>query len=89
MAKLAGMLHPCIARYGECRYGDTCRFATVPADNCMEWLRRGTCKFGDKCRYKHPKAVDEDEEDGGLLPAPSLVAALAIFSMVALIRRRI
>ena len=33
--------------------------------------------------------LDEDEEDGGLLPAPSLVAALAIFSMVALIRRRI
>ena len=33
--------------------------------------------------------LDDEEEDGGLLPAPSLVAALTIFSMVALIRRRI
>ena len=33
--------------------------------------------------------LDEEEDDGGLLPAPSLVAALVIFSMVALIRRRI
>ena len=33
--------------------------------------------------------LDEEEDDGGLLPAPSMLAALAIFSMVALIRRRI
>ena len=33
--------------------------------------------------------LDDEEEDGGLLPAPSLLAALAIFSMVALSRRRI
>ncbi len=33
--------------------------------------------------------LDDDEEDEGLLPAPSLVVVLAIFSMVALIRRRI
>ena len=33
--------------------------------------------------------LDEEEDDGGLLPAPSLLAALVIFSMVALIRRRI
>ena len=33
--------------------------------------------------------LDEEEEDDGLLPAPSLAAALAIFGMVALIRRRI
>ena len=33
--------------------------------------------------------IDEEEDDGGLLPAPSLLAALAIFSMVALSRRRI
>jgi len=33
--------------------------------------------------------LDDDDDDGGLLPAPSLLAALAIFSMVALIRRRI
>ena len=33
--------------------------------------------------------LDEEEDDGGLLPAPSLLAALVIFSMVSLIRRRI
>ena len=33
--------------------------------------------------------LDDEEDDGGLLPAPSLLAALAIFSMVALSRRRI
>ncbi len=33
--------------------------------------------------------IDDEEEDGGLLPAPSLLAALSIFSIVALIRRRI
>jgi len=33
--------------------------------------------------------LDDEEEDEGLLPAPSIVAALTIFSMVALIRRRI
>ena len=33
--------------------------------------------------------LDEEEDDGGLLPAPSMLAALVIFSMVALIRRRI
>ena len=32
--------------------------------------------------------LDEEEEEDGLLPAPSLAAALAIFGMVALIRRR-
>ena len=32
--------------------------------------------------------LDDEEEDDGLLPAPSLLAILAIFSMVALIRRR-
>ncbi|OIR20789.1 MAG: hypothetical protein BEU01_00735 [Marine Group III euryarchaeote CG-Epi4] len=32
--------------------------------------------------------LDDDEEDDGLLPAPSLLAILVIFSMVALIRRR-
>ena len=33
--------------------------------------------------------VDDDDDDGGLLPATSLIAVLSIFSMVALIRRRI
>ena len=33
--------------------------------------------------------LDEEEEEDGLLPAPSIAAALAIFGMVALIRRRI
>ena len=33
--------------------------------------------------------LDEEEDDGGLLPAPSMLAALVTFSMVALIRRRI
>ena len=32
--------------------------------------------------------IDDEEEEDGLLPAPSLTAALAIFGMVALIRRR-
>ena len=34
-------------------------------------------------------SIDDEEEEDGLLPAPSLTAALAIFGMVALIRRRI
>ena len=33
--------------------------------------------------------LDDEDEDDGLLPAPSQVAALAIFGMFALIRRRI
>jgi len=41
-------------------------------------------KFGES----NVANIDDEEEDGGLLPAPSLLAALAIFSMVALIRRR-
>jgi len=33
--------------------------------------------------------LDDEEEDEGLLPAPSIAAALVVFSIVALVRRRI
>ncbi len=32
--------------------------------------------------------VDEDEEDDGLLPAPSLISSIALLGAIAILRRR-
>ena len=45
-------VHPCIVQYGVCKYGDTCKYATMPGNICLNYLHGG-CAFGSLCRNLH------------------------------------
>lgn len=55
-AKKIEALHPCLARFGHCKYGENCEYANEPADVCIFFLQ-GKCKViaGD-CPNRHERA---------------------------------
>lgn len=75
-------LHPCVARYGSCKYGAKCAYADRAADVCIFFLQ-GRCKHSnDTCTYRH-----ESEEEfltekaialGAVAPPPHHPAAPAV-----------
>eukprot|EP00796_Vickermania_ingenoplastis_P010759 gene10759-7487_t len=44
--------HPCVARYGSCKFGDACMYADRDGDVCIFFLQ-GRCRNGDECGYRH------------------------------------
>ncbi len=48
------LLHPCLATFKEgCKFGDKCRFAHLPRNICLEFVKKGSCSRGSTCRFSH------------------------------------
>ncbi|CAJ1015487.1 CUE domain/Domain of unknown function (DUF1771)/Smr domain containing protein, putative [Leishmania lindenbergi] len=50
--------HPCIAQFGNCKFGDACVHADRDADVCVHFLNRRCRYSADECRYRHETEVE-------------------------------
>lgn len=46
------LLHPCMRVYGNCNFGDDCRFACYPFNSCLNHIK-GKCHHGNTCKEVH------------------------------------
>ena len=44
--------HPCEVQFGKCKYGSSCKYADLPGDTCLRYLRGG-CAYGAECYLAH------------------------------------
>ncbi|KAJ9468218.1 cycling sequence binding protein [Diplonema papillatum] len=76
-AKVKERKHPCLVQYGECQYGRYCRFAEMPGDTCLEFLR-GRCTRRSDCWHRHDVAAGACVDRGSnIIPGVGEVRKLA------------
>src|SRR3989338_2221863 len=44
--------HPCLRAYGKCNFGKKCRFAALPANCCLNFLKAAGCT-SKTCKLTH------------------------------------
>nr|CCM12491.1 hypothetical protein, conserved [Leishmania guyanensis] len=66
--------HPCIAQFGNCKFGDACVHADRDADVCVHFLNRRCRYSADECRYRHET---EEEYQATLLARIGLPGSTA------------